>query len=175
MTIRLRYLCVCILALACSVLGHGRDAVFSETLQQVLPKAGYVFLGRVTEVRYLPPRNSTELGTVRVTFNVEQGIRGTKTGTTFSIREWSGLWNSGERYRNGERLVLFLYPPSRVGLTSTVAGPNGRFRVDRSGYVILPGPISPIAAPGRPSARTHVPVREFTRAIRRAAVVERER
>ena len=33
--------------------------------------------------------------------------------------------------------MLFLYPPSKVGLTSPVGGGAGRFRVDPQGNVIV--------------------------------------
>ena len=56
---------------------------------------------------------------------------------TVEIKEWAGLWQSGERYRPGERVLLFLYPPSRLGLTSPVANRAGRFEVDRAGRVTL--------------------------------------
>jgi len=45
------------------------------------------------------------------------------------------LWSFGLRYRRGERALLFLYPPSRLGLTSWVGGPLGRFAVDSTGSV----------------------------------------
>jgi hypothetical protein len=37
--------------------------------------------------------------------------------------------------------MLFLYPPSKLGLTSPVGGPLGRFKIDPDGRVIL-GPRS---------------------------------
>ena len=64
-------------------------------------------------------------------------MRGTRAGEILSIREWAGLWNSGDRYRPGERFLLFLYSPSRLGLTSPVGGQSGRFAVDSGGSVIL--------------------------------------
>ena len=75
--------------------------------------------------------------TVEITFKVEQAIRGTHDGQLLTIREWAGLWESGERYHSGERLLLFLYGPSKLGLTSPVGGALGRFRVDSGGNVIL--------------------------------------
>ena len=74
---------------------------------------------------------------MQITFRVEQAIRGVRNGQVLAIREWAGLWNSGDRYRPGERLLLFLYKPSKFGLTSPVGGPMGRFPVDSGGNVIL--------------------------------------
>jgi hypothetical protein len=70
-----------------------------------------------------------------VTFQVEHALRGTTTGQNLTIHEWAGLWNTKERYRVGERVLLFLYPPSKLGLTSPVAGPMGRFAIDPQGRI----------------------------------------
>jgi hypothetical protein len=74
---------------------------------------------------------------VRITFRVEHGIRGVHRGQTLTIREWAGLWESGERYRPGEPVLLFLYPPSKLGLTSTVGGASGHFAIDGNGQIAL--------------------------------------
>ena len=58
-------------------------------------------------------------------------------GQAFVLREWAALWNGGQRYSIGERVLLFLYPASKVGLTSPVGGERGRFRLDPKGQVIL--------------------------------------
>jgi hypothetical protein len=103
--------------------------------------AGYIFSGTVKSVeRAAAKRNS--VATVLITFHVDQAMRGVRTGQMLAIREWAGLWESSERYRPGEHVLLFLYPPSKLGLTSPVGGPWGRFRIDPSGRVILnPGRI----------------------------------
>ena len=54
-----------------------------------------------------------------------------------TIREWAGLWNTGERYETGERVLLFLYPKSKLGLTSPVGGKLGRYAVDAAGRVLI--------------------------------------
>jgi len=76
-----------------------------------------------------------------VTFQVEQVLRGPRAGQRFSIREWPGLWVSGERYRVGQGMTLFLYPPSRVGFSSPVDGGAGRFKVDRDGQMQRSSPL----------------------------------
>jgi hypothetical protein len=102
---------------------------------------------------------------------VEQGIRGTQTGRTLTIREWAGLWNNGERYRVGESVVLFLHAPSRLGLTSPLGGVQGRYNIDAHGNVLLGTEIFPdFKDPERPRGRrVSVPLGAFSRAIRRAA------
>jgi hypothetical protein len=163
-------LLVWILLYGCAFGQHEVGAI--PNLQQILPPAAHVFVGRVMAVQYAEPKSDAELGIVSVTFKVEQGIRGVRT-STFTMREWAGLWNAGERYRVGERLVLFLYPPSRIGLTSAVGGPAGRFRVDIKGRVIVPGrtELSP-RGEVRASSQDRVSIREFKQAVHRADKLE---
>jgi hypothetical protein len=128
-------------------------------------KAGYIFSGTVKAVERLTP-HANGVAVMRITFHVDQGLRGTRTGQTLVIREWAGLWQAGERYRPGERVMLFLYPPSKLGLTSPVGGASGRFGVDPGGQVVIePRKVGP--------GRTHLPANlrmpplDFLRALRR--------
>lgn len=108
-----------------------------SSLRRLIRSSGYIFDGTVLSVEREAESDSGSLGAVQITFRVEQAIRGVRTGQVLNIREWAGLWNSGERYRSGERLLLFLYTPSKLGLTSPVGGPLGRFAVDSSGNAIF--------------------------------------
>jgi hypothetical protein len=54
-----------------------------------------------------------------------------------TVLEWLGLWSSGQRYAVGEHVLLFLYPPSKLGLTSAVGGALGQFRVDSAGGILV--------------------------------------
>lgn len=74
-----------------------------------------------------------------MTFHVETALRGTAAGRDLTIHQWIGLWTSGERYAVGERVLLFLYPKSKLGLTSCVGGPLGHFEIERTGRVLLTG------------------------------------
>ena len=68
-----------------------------------------------------------DIGLVRITFLVEEALRGATPGEPLTVSEWDGLWTSGDRYRVGEDLLLFLYPPSGdLGLTTTVEGTRWR-------------------------------------------------
>src|SRR5579859_2583464 len=99
--------------------------------------AGKIFSGTVKSIERRPAIRGSAVETVQVTFHVENAIRGTTPGEDFTISQWIGLWTSGQRYRVGERVLLFLYPPSKLGLTSSVAGPLGRFNMDSWGRVLL--------------------------------------
>jgi hypothetical protein len=140
-------------------------------LRQMMRRAGMIFAGRVVSIEPLHLATPDQVASVQITLQVEQGIRGARAGEKVCFREWAGLWSAGERYRVGERLMLFLYPPSALGLTSPVGGPAGRFSVDRSGQILLTPAqqqtirVSP--APVRMGTSRRVPLREFTRALRR--------
>lgn len=108
-----------------------------SSLRLLNRNAGYIFDGTVLSVKRVAQDETGSVATVAITFRVEQAIRGTRFGQVLTIREWAGLWNSGERYRTGERLLLFLYSPSKLGLTSPVGGPMGRFAVDSNGNALL--------------------------------------
>lgn len=142
----------------------------ASSLARLSQKAGYIFAGTVTAVERITPASTGEVATVRVSFRVDQAVRGVQAGETLTIREWAGLWEAGERYRPGQRLVLFLYPSSKLGLTSPVGGPLGRFSVDGDGYVDLEPPQSStgLATRDRIAGKKRVSSSDWVRAIRRA-------
>jgi hypothetical protein len=134
--------------------------------------SGYIFAGTVKSVERVAPKGNG-VATVQISFHVDQAMQGVRTGQMLTIREWAGLWQSDERYRLGERVLLFLYPPSKLGLTSPVRGPLGRFRIGPNGRVVLdPGRIGVRARrPGitdQLGGRTSVSPRELVRFLRSA-------
>jgi hypothetical protein len=136
-------------------------------------KAGYIFSGTVKAVERLVPRTSGGVGVTQITFHVNAGLRGTRTGETLVIREWLGLWQTGERYRPGERVMLFLYPPSKLGLTSPVGGASGRFGVDPGGQVVIEPRRIGLPTRARLPSSTRMDPREFLRALHPTEEVER--
>lgn len=104
---------------------------------EVARAAGTIFAGTVTGIARRPATHGQSVETVAITFHVERALRGTTPGDDLTISQWIGLWSSGQRYRIGEHVLLFLYPPSKLGLTSCVAGPIGRFYIDPLGRVLL--------------------------------------
>lgn len=97
--------------------------------------AGVIFSGTVRRIDRRPATDEQALETVAITFHVDTGLRGTRGGQDVTVAEWIGLWSNGQRYRVGEKVLLFFYPRSKLGLTSWVGGPLGRFNVSASGYV----------------------------------------
>jgi hypothetical protein len=116
-----------------------RPPAVSETLafDRMVGAAGIIFCGRVTSIA----RSSLPFGggtsSTKVTFQVDHAIRGIPAGQAFSLNEWSGLWNRGERYHVGEHVLLFLYSPGKLGLTSPVAGAMGRFALDSEDRILI--------------------------------------
>jgi hypothetical protein len=134
--------------------------------------SGYIFAGTVKSVERLAPKGNG-VATVQISFHVDEAMQGVHSGQMLAIREWAGLWESGQRYRAGERVLLFLYPPSKLGLTSTVRGPQGRFRIGPDGQVVVdPARIGvPVGHPGiekRLQGRTSVSPRELVGLLRSA-------
>jgi hypothetical protein len=110
----------------------------SPDLQQIVQRAGIIFLGRVEKIEWKHAPAGGTADRVRITFSVLDGVRGARTGTTIQIEEWSGLWTPGhDRYSPGETLFLFLYPRSRLGFTSPVAADAGRIEITPDKRIVL--------------------------------------
>lgn len=139
----------------------------ATVFRQLVGAAGIIFSGRVTSVGRRPLPSGQNPAATLVTFQVERAIRGVPTGQNLTIHEWSGLWNRGERYRVGEHVLLFLYAPGKLGLTSPVAGAMGRFALDSEGRILINGQqtasfmTDPVLG-----GKTVVPYADFVLAVR---------
>jgi hypothetical protein len=142
-----------------------------SSLRVLTQNSGYIFDGTVLSVQAVP-NDDHDLATMQITFRVEQAIRGTRAGQILTIREWAGLWNSGERYHVGERLLLFLYSPSALGLTSPVGGAAGRFAVDSGGNAVIDNGRLP-ALPLDPASRAQLRERKRVNARALALAIQR--
>lgn len=142
-------------------------------LPKLTHSSGYIFSGTVKSVERIVSSNRNSVAVMRITFQVDRGMLGVSSGKTLSINEWTGLWQSGERYRVGEQVLLFLYPPSKLGLTSPVGGWTGRFSVNRGGEVTpKPAPGSgrtPLPPWTRPSPGIHITIDDVAREVQRAS------
>jgi hypothetical protein len=136
---------------------------------QMVRAAGIIFSGRVTSIGRAPSSSKQDPVSTTVTFHVEHAIRGASTGQNLTIHEWAGLWPSGERYRVGERVLLFLYSPGRLGLTSPVAGAMGRFPLDSQGRIVMSQQhVATLAADPILGGKTVVPYTDFALAVQRS-------
>jgi hypothetical protein len=132
--------------------------------------AGTIFSGTVTAIARQPATRGQAVETVAITFHIENTIRGAVPGEDLTISQWSGLWSTGQRYRVGERVLLFLYPPSKLGLTSCVAGGIGRFAVDPWGRVLLSAQhLAAFRADPVLGGKSRLPFSDFASAVRQAS------
>jgi hypothetical protein len=140
--------------------------------KQISRAAGMVFAGTVLEAQAIPAANAHALPTIEIRFRVDRAIAGAQLGQVLTVREWTGAWSTGRTMRPGQRVLLFLYPPSRLGLTSPVGGPLGQVPLDAKGEIVAP----PASAdfPSRsalsllPAVGPHTTLRQLERAIRSA-------
>ena len=145
------------------------------TLQHLTQRAGYIFSGTVLTVDRVQSKTANEVSSVRIAFKVNQAVRGVGARRVLTIYEWAGLWQSGDRYRPGEQVLLFLYRPSKIGLTSPVNGEFGHFRLDHHGTALLDAQrlaglqiATPIVASPPSKGKISISGRDLVRAIRRA-------
>jgi hypothetical protein len=111
--------------------------VLKPILFPILRDSARIFSGTVVTVEHSSSSPSNTIATTSIRFRVEEAIRGVRKGQVVEVKEWAGLWESGERYHVGQRVLLFLYPPSKLGLTSPVGHRAGRFPLDNNGRVLL--------------------------------------
>jgi hypothetical protein len=142
-------------------------------LPQLTRAAGMIFFGTATRIRRRPGTAGPAFETVAITFHVEKAIRGATPGRDVTVSQWIGLWSAGQRYRMGERALLFLYPPSKLGLTSCVGGPIGRFSMDPRGWVQFSAQqISAFRRDPVLGGKSRVRFSDFVRAVRQAGEEE---
>lgn len=109
----------------------------ATNLAEMVHASGMIFSGQVVSIAHDSTIGGASIETIAITFHIDRALRGPGTGRNVTIHEWLGAWSSGQRYRAGERILLFLYPTSKLGLTSCVAGPLGRLKVDAAGRILL--------------------------------------
>lgn len=137
------------------------------TFLQFAHTAGTIFSGMVTRIERGPAAGGTAVPTVAITFHVDHPLRGAVTGGSLTILEWLGLWSSGQRYIVGQRVLVFLYPPSKLGLTSAVGGALGQFRVDPGGGILLSiQQLAAFHADPFLEGRSRIAFNDFARALR---------
>jgi hypothetical protein len=148
----------------------------SSGFSQVVRAAGTIFSGTVTSIARHPGSNGNSVASVTITFHIDNALRGAISGSNFALTEWIGLWSGGQRYRLGEHVVLFVYAPSKLGLSSSVAGPMGRFAMDAKGTILLsPEHVAALRTHPVLGGRSRVRLSDFALAVRQASEEERTR
>ena len=150
------------------------ERVLGKQWKQISRRAGMIFAGTVLAAA--AQTGTTQTGTIQttatdrvppgttpalqLTFRVDQAIAGVEPGQILTIHEWAGAWSRQRPMYKGQHVLIFLYPLSRLGLTSPVGGSIGQVVLDPSGENVSQHEQRPLG-PG-------VSVVQLERAIRSA-------
>jgi hypothetical protein len=132
--------------------------VLGPQWKQISRRAGMIFAGTLlstaTQGDTTPATGAVPgpIPTIQLTFRVDEAIAGVEPGRTVTIVEWAGAWNMQRPMTQGEHILLFLYPPSRLGLTSPVGGSRGQVALDQTGESVSRAVLEPATAIARRSA-----------------------
>ena len=132
------------------------ERVLGAQWKQLSRRAGMIFAGTV--LGSTPPTTTIDRGVpasipaVQLSFRVDRAIAGVARGQVLTIREWAGAWSSSMQRPmiKGQHILIFLYPPSRLGLTSPVGGSLGQVALDSSGKNVSGAVFANALPPGRP-------------------------
>lgn len=129
----------CALALAFSA-GCGHSQTLTQIPTQITPhttedalhemaqQAAVIFSGQVVAIRHHDGANDGT-GIVEIDFVIADAIRGA-TGGTYTLREWAGLWQTGNvPFSVGRQYLMLLHAPGPSGLSSPVGGMDGAIPV----------------------------------------------
>jgi hypothetical protein len=103
--------------------------------------AGMIFSGTLLGVASQPAA-SDAVSTIELRFKVDRAIAGAHPGQVVTVREWSGAESLQRPLRPGDRVLLLLYPPSKLGLTSPVNGSSGQVVLGPGGKLLRSQSIS---------------------------------
>jgi hypothetical protein len=117
------------------------ERVLGAQWKQLSRRAGMIFAGTV--LGSTPPTATidravpTSIPAVQLSFRVDRAIAGVARGQVLTIREWTGASSLQRPMIKGQHILIFLYPPSRLGLTSPVGGSLGQVALDASGKNVV--------------------------------------
>jgi hypothetical protein len=152
MSLPRRVLLVAIVCLSSFAAAQQSDQVIAERVlgpqwKQLSRRAGMIFAGTVLTASPLIAATQTATDhtaatdraasaatpAVQLSFRVDQAIAGVERGQILTIHEWAGAWSMHRPMRSGQHILIFLYPPSRLGFTSPVGGALGQVALDPTG------------------------------------------
>src|SRR5208283_5936944 len=132
------------MALSRSAAAQQSDQVVAERIlgphwKQLSRRAGMIFAGTVLsttpQAANVQPtgRSAGATPAIELRFRIEEAIAGVDPGQVLTIHEWTGAWTMHRPMSKGQHILIFLYPPSRLGLTSPVGGSLGQVALDPTG------------------------------------------
>jgi hypothetical protein len=145
------------------------EHVLGPQWRELSRRAGMIFAGTVIapatpharDDQAFPRATSGTLPAIHLSFRIDNAISGVEPGQALTINEWAGAWSMHRPMRQGQHILIFLYPPSRLGLTSPVGGSQGQIDLDSSGKNVSHAAKNPLV-------RDNVSVVQLERAIRSA-------
>jgi hypothetical protein len=172
--------------LSSSAAAQQSDQVIAERVlgpqwKQLSRRAGMIFAGTVlttatstvtTQTAVTDRTGPGATPAVQLSFRVDEAIAGVERGQVLTIHEWAGAWSMHRPMSRGQHILIFLYPPSLLGLTSPVGGSLGQVVLDSSGKNVVERNSAAIGGQDTSSAQPRVPVKvsvvQLERAIRSA-------
>jgi hypothetical protein len=117
------------------------ERVLGPRWKQLSRRAGMIFAGTVLAIEpaaATPTPTTYRVGqgtppSVQLSFRVDRPIAGVAQGQIVAINEWAGAWAMQRPLSKGQHVLIFLYPPSRLGFSSPVGGSMGQVALDSSG------------------------------------------
>ena len=133
-------------------------------------RAGVIFAGTVlpTRAQTVAVTEATRIAipgaisAAEMRFRVGEAIAGVESGQILTVHEWAGASSRHRALQPGEHILIFLYPPSRLGLTSPVGGQSGLIALDSTGKNLAATPSVESLYPA------NISVVQLERAIRSA-------
>jgi len=158
------------------------ERVLGPQWKQLSRQAGMIFAGTVlttatstvtTQTAVTDRAGPGATPAVQLSFRVDEAIAGVQRGQVLTIHEWAGAWSMHRPMSKGQHILIFLYPPSRLGLTSPVGGSFGQVALDSSGKNVVERNSAAIGVQNTSSVQPRVPVAktsvvQLERAIRSA-------
>lgn len=104
-------------------------------LEEIVSASDRIFTGRCISVEEIEKdKDSRNLPTIKFTFKVTEGIKGTGNKKEISFKQWKPTIRNAN-YQIGKKYVLFLFPDSKFGLTSPVGFLQGQFEIEEKGII----------------------------------------
>lgn len=109
--------------------GHFVFDTLPLNLDALAETADRVFVGTCTGIKDIKKDKLAKVHVVKYTFKISEAIKGVTGKTEISFKQWKATTREAG-YTIGEKYVLFLYPNSRLGLTSPVGFLQGQFNIN---------------------------------------------
>lgn len=169
------------LAVLCISTNWGLAQTPTHALEQIVAASGFIFSGRV-EKTWSERDAATGFIVTYSTIAVAESVRGVNT-SRFTFKQYGGSYKGQNvfvadmsYFTVGEEVVAFLYPLSKLGLTSPIGVAEGKWSIQRhpvTGERFAAGNLiaTKLLAPAAPTTR--IEYSQFIKLVRALAARER--